>query len=176
MNLVEIRHGSGIIVTSQQVLNKASIHFEWMEILKQHPLMDLIEARKGIEPYMAELAAKNITEEEITAIENDLIDMEISIKNKNNGIEEASSFHELIFKASKNIILNQIGLMLKSLMYESKKVSMTRRKSVSQSLREHKEIFNAIRQHDQKLANERMYQHLINVEKNLKKAGIFYSD
>ena len=172
MNLVEIRHGSGIVVTSQQVLYKASIHFEWMEILKQHPLMDLIEARKGFEPYMAELAAKNATKEKIIAIENYLKDMELSINNKNNGIKQASSFHELIFKASNNIILNQIGLMLNSLMYESKKVSMTRKTGISQSLKEHREIFDAIKQHNPKLANEKMYQHLINVEKNLKKAGI----
>ena len=176
MNLVEIRHGSGIVVTSQQVLNKASIHFEWMEILKQHPLMDLIEARKGFEPYMAELAAKNATEEDIIAMEMDLKDMESTIKSKDHGIKQASFFHELIFRSSKNIILNQIGLMLKNLMNESKKVSMTRRASASQSLREHREIFDAIKQHNQELANKKMYQHLINVEKNLKKTGIFYLD
>ncbi|RKX86747.1 MAG: hypothetical protein DRP57_00790 [Spirochaetes bacterium] len=172
MKLIEIKPGKGIFVVSNNTSIGHYPQFEWLHKLKQHPLMDLIEARKGIEPYMAELAAEHATVEDINKMEKELESMKLSIKNQKYGIEEASCFHELIFSASGNLILCQIGKSLKSLMYESKKISMTEGNRASQSLKEHQNILYAVKKHDKNLARQTMLKHLNNVEKNLKNKGI----
>ncbi len=168
MNFVEIKPGKGIFVASNSRLKDTFARVEWIGSFQRNPLIELIEARKGIEPYMAELAAIHATEEDISEMEKELEKMALSIQRKKYGIEEASCFHEMIFKASGNLILRQIGENLKSLMYESKKVSMKEGNRAHESLSEHRGILEAIKERNPELARQRMFNHLINVEKNLR--------
>jgi GntR family transcriptional repressor for pyruvate dehydrogenase complex len=134
--------------------------------------MDLIEARKCFEPFMAALCAKNASESDIKEMENDLESLEKSLRRKQHGVEQASVFHKLILDSAQNFVLRQIGLMLQSLMDESKKVSLSRLEYTSQSLLEHREILEAIQNRDPAEASAKMLKHLESVQKHLEKSGI----
>ena len=168
MNLLEVRPGSGVYVTSKEKFERASINYNWRSLIKQHPLMELIEARKCFEPFMAELAAQNATKTEIEEMEKDLENMEADINSGKGIINQATKFHELIFKASKNIILNQIGLMLHNLSDESKRISLSKYDNTIQSLNEHKKILEAIKNKNPGLAAKSMTEHLQSVEEHLR--------
>lgn len=168
MNLLEVRPGSGVYVVPKDILEKATINNKIQNLIVQHPLMDLIEARKCFEPFMAALAAENSTAEEIAEMENNLESMEKRIEKGEEIIKQAVTFHELIYKASKNIILNQIGLIIHNLSDESKRVTLLKYEHTVQSLNGHKKILSAIKAHDSNLASEYMLEHLTGVEKHLK--------
>jgi len=172
MHLVEIRHGLGVFVTSKENMNQAVLNFNWLEYSRKHPLMDLIEARKCYEPFMASLCAQNASDKKIREMESDLKSMEESLRRKEHGAEQASIFHELIIDSTQNFVLRQIGIMLKSLMDESKKVSLSRLEHTSQSLEEHKEILEAIKNRNPDEASARMLNHIESVQKHLIDAGI----
>jgi GntR family transcriptional repressor for pyruvate dehydrogenase complex len=172
MHLVEIRHGIGVFVSSKDVVNHAILNLNWLDQSRQHPLMDLIEARKCFEPFMTALCAKNASESDIREMENDLDSMEKSLRRKQHGVEQASVFHKLILDSAQNFVLRQIGLMLQSLMDESKKVSLSRLEYTSQSLLEHREILEAIQNRDPAEASAKMLKHLESVQKHLEKSGI----
>ena len=168
MNLLEVRPGSGVYVTSTEKFKRASINYNWSSLIKQHPLMELIEARRCFEPFMVALAAENATKSEIEEMEKNLEKMEADIKNGKGIIDQATKFHELIFKASKNIILNQIGLMLHNLSDESKRISLSKQDHAIQSLKDHRQIMEAIKNKNPDLAAKKMEEHLLSVEEHLR--------
>ena len=176
MNLLEVRPGSGVYVSSRQHLNQATLNSHWSALLKQHPLMDLIEARRGIEPFITGLAARNATDMEIHEMEDDLSMMEADIMKQGKVVQYASLFHEILFRSSHNLILAQIGMMLNNLMDESKKVSLSNWEKSKQSLEDHQGILDAVKLHDPDLAEERMLVHLDGVKTHLIEAGLFHTE
>ncbi len=171
MHLVEIRHGLGVFVSSKDTVNHAIFDLNWLDQSLQHPLMDLIEARKCFEPFMAALCATNATDSDIQEMENDLDSMEKSLQRKQHGVEQATVFHEMIFDSTQNFVLRQIGIMLQNLMDESKKVSLSRLEHTSQSLLEHREILEAIKKRDPAESSSKMLKHLESVQKHLEKSS-----
>ena len=172
IDLLEIRPGSGVYVSSKPLKGQMYNSAQWMSLLKQHPLKDLIEARKCFEPYIASLAAKNAEESEIAEMEEDLASMEAAVNSRKKAIHQAARFHELLVGACKNIILTQIGMMLNDLGNESKRVSLIKQENTKQSLEEHREILAAVRAGDSEAASEAMLKHLSSVEKHLSREGI----
>ncbi len=172
INLLEIRPGSGVYVSSRPLKNQIYDSAQWISVLKQHPLKDLIEARKCFEPYIASLAAKNAEEREIAEMEEDLSSMEAAVYSRKKVINQAARFHELLVGACKNIILVQIGMMLNDLGNESKRVSLIKQEHTKQSLDEHREILAAVKAGDSEAASIAMQKHLASVEKHLSREGI----
>ena len=172
IDLLEIRPGSGVYVSPRSMNNQIYNNAQWRSLLKQHPLKDLIEARKCFEPYIASLAAKNAEEKEITEMEEDLSSMEEAINSRKKVINQAARFHELLVGACKNIILTQIGMMLNDLGNESKRVSLIKQEHTKQSLIEHREILAAVKAGDSEAASRAMMNHLSSVEEHLNRVGI----
>ncbi len=172
MHLVEIRHGLGVFIASSENIERAVLNLNWFEAMHQNPLMDLIEARKCFEPFMASLCAQRASESNIAELEKDLKLMEEGLEKKEHGREPATMFHETILSSSDNFILRQISLTLKNLMSESKKISLSKLEHSRQSLKEHREILDAIIERDPEKARTLMLKHLESVEEHLNKSGM----
>ena len=108
MDLVEVRPGSGIFVANSQPNQRLMSKFEELEISHQHPLIDLIEARKDIEPYMAGIAAERASKEDIDSMQKVLDEMNTAVQQGTKWIDMAGQFHLLISQATHNIILYRI--------------------------------------------------------------------
>jgi len=124
---------------------------------------------KIIEIEMAKLAVNRASKKEIEDIECTIKKMEEDIKEKGNTIEDsANMFHYKIFKASKNRIFYRIGILLNELNHESRSTILNNMEAQIFSLKEHKEIFSALKSRDEVKIENFMKKHLNRVEKTYK--------
>ncbi len=163
IGIVEISVGKGAFI-SNSAGNLAFIHMiDLLGIVKENPFKDLFETRMLIETRMAALAAANADEEDFATMEQALVEMEQDIKGKGDGVAGTNKFHLAVYKASKNIILYKIGIMLHGLMHESRMITLSVPGRAQRSLNEHRGIFAAVRQKDSELAAKLMEEHLSQV-------------
>lgn len=166
LGLIE-RKKNATFVTERNNPEKMNID---ININKYRDLVEIIEVRKVIEPALAELAAIRANEELITEIEAKLVQMESSKDDIEQFIIYDSEFHDLVFKASGNNILESIIKGSKNLMKKNQRIVLKERyiQIMPRSLSFHQNIFDAIRNHDQKKAYDMMYNHIVDIENEFK--------
>jgi DNA-binding GntR family transcriptional regulator len=135
--------------------------------LKPKDLTDLLIAREALEGMACRAAAENMTNDEIKALGDLLVEhsKHRSFRAGAGYYQEAEDFdfHFRIVKASKN---DRLIAMLCEDLYHLLRVyrykSSTRRGRAEQSLKEHQDIVAALALHDPDLAEQRMRQHIRN--------------
>lgn len=163
VGVIVINVGKGAYV-SKKISNLAFVHMlNLIDVIRDNPFKDLIEARRVIETKMAALAAVNATEEDLSNMEKALDEMRKDLEGKGKGVQGTDSFHLAIYKASKNIILYKMGLMLQGLMHESRGITLGFPGRGVISLEEHNEIYLAIKRRDSYEAARLMDNHLAGV-------------
>jgi GntR family transcriptional repressor for pyruvate dehydrogenase complex len=166
VGVIVINVGKGAFI-SKKISNLAFVHMlNLMDVIHDNPFKDLMEARRVIETKMAALAAVNATEEDLSNMETSLAEMRKDIQKRGKGVQGTDSFHLAIYKASKNIILYKIGLMLQGLMHESRGITLAVPGRAAISLEEHEEIYQAIKRRDSYEAARLMDNHLAGVARS----------
>ena len=145
---------------------------EVMELEKEESPFEMLEARKAVESEIAELAAKKATQEDIDAIAESLNKMKEAANNIPRIMELDGEFHMNIARAAHNNLLFSMMAYLSNLLKEKLWVNMKEKTwnlpSYPQKyLKEHTEIFNAIKNKDSKNARKQVYHHLAGVKKDL---------
>lgn len=159
MGVVDIRHGSGVYVSrSEDVLLLASQ--DYMGAVDKKLLLDLVDARIPIEVRSAACAATNATEENFAtmrallekAAENFDDDEVLSATNM--------AFHQEITQASGNVVLSQLLDVLRNLFQKEQRVILNIYGSPQRDHDEHLAILDALELRDERLAVDRMQEHL----------------
>ena len=153
-NLVEIEQNKGAFIKS----------FTLDEII------NYLEIREVLEGLVARTAAKNISDAELKQLEEILEQMDLYLKQ--NQFDEYSNlnkeFHQMIYHASKNPqaveIVNVIRTQLSR--YHFRTILIPGRNQ--NSFQEHNKIFEALKSHDEKLAQEAVMNHVANVRTTIK--------
>ncbi|MFZ5967941.1 MAG: FCD domain-containing protein [Bacillota bacterium] len=136
----------------------------------------VIQARKAIERETARLAAQNITDAEIEYIENIVKEQEIR-RAKNESIADADiNFHKAIAKASRNMVLESLYTIISTFGQQSKLFEHIRSQVKSPYITSHKDIFEAIKRHDEDEAENRMIEHMENLMKDIVMYWDYYND
>jgi GntR family transcriptional repressor for pyruvate dehydrogenase complex len=130
---------------------------------------DIIEVRQHLEVYMAALAAKNATKQQISQIYSAILTMQAEIENGENGINGDNQFHLEIARASGNKAFAIIVELVAELLAESRKATLAIPGQPSKSIDDHLAIFEAIQAGDDELAAAEMSKHLIKARRNLSK-------
>lgn len=164
---VEVKGGSGVYVTSNNAsnLNAADLDIGPFEIL---------EARLLFESEAAAIAARVITEEELTALQNALQSM--IAENEQELVSENADemFHLLIAQATHNEAIVSVCKHLWSLRNNSNisacMLEKVRKAGSRPSIAEHRRIFEAIEQRDPAAARDAMRDHLGRVVEQLLEA------
>lgn len=158
LGLVESKHGGGNYIKNDFediLLEPLSIAF----MLLGSNNSEILELRKVIEPEVASMAAKNITENEIKELEN-IIEKLSKTTDSKICANLDKEFHYVIAKASKNHLLSTIVFSVSSLIEEyideSKMYEIDREKVIN----DHKIILEAIISHDSKKAFIESKNHL----------------
>lgn len=158
LGLVESKHGGGNYIKNNFediLLEPLSIAF----MLLGSNNSEILELRKVIEPEVASMAAKNITENEIKELENIIEKLSKTTDSKICASLD-KEFHYVIAKASKNHLLSTIVFSVSSLIEEyideSKMYEIDREKVIN----DHKIILEAIISHDSKKAFIEAKNHL----------------
>lgn len=170
LGITESRGGKGnyIMDTPRSPLYEQEI----MELEEEESPFELLEARKAVEIEIAELAAKKATKEDINAISESLNKMKGAVNNIPQMMELDREFHMSIADAAHNNLLFSMMTYLSNLLNERLWINMKEKTwnlpGYSQKyLKEHTEIFNAIKNKDSKNARKQVSHHLDGVEKDL---------
>lgn len=163
MGIVEIRHGSGVYVSrSHEVLVLASREFTGTVTKKL--LLDLIEARTPLELLSVAHAARNATPEHLQEMHR-LLDLATENLHDDEVLNSVNmSFHRQIAVASGNNVLEQLLDVLHDLFSDEQRNLIRIFGSPERDHDQHVEILEAIEQRNEKLAVQRMTQHLAGVK------------
>jgi GntR family transcriptional repressor for pyruvate dehydrogenase complex len=160
--VIDIRHGSGIYVRkARQGVVIANPHYGG---LNTDAVMQLLDARLAIEPYLVGKAAEHATEADIASLKALLDEAEQLLSGQDAKLHPTNmKFHTRIAHLSGNQILAAFFESLVDLYSREQLGILAIFNARSRDHQDHVGIFEAIRDHDVTLASERMRRHLIEV-------------
>lgn len=156
--LLDIRSGSGTYVVGPQ----PGFVSDALSMLLQHSQRgydDIHEIRMMIEVEIARLAAQRATPEEIGALAENVAAME-SASDPAELAEIDVAFHELLAKATHNLLFSVMLGSITDIMLEIRKRSFTLRSSAPVAVRFHRDILGRVAARDADGAMEAMRAHL----------------
>ncbi len=131
-------------------------------------ITDIFEVRAALEGLAAGLAAERITEEELEQLERALVQTsEATTGDLNTVVQSDTSFHELIYRASRNHRLQQIVIHLQEQIQRFRAVSLSQPGRTSVFIEEHRKIVEAISERNSELASLLAREHIENAEQSL---------
>lgn len=157
-NIVTIKQGSGTYIASKPGVVDDPLGFTFIND-KEKLVRDLLEIRFLIEPYIAQMAALNATDEDITKIESLCDEVERLFINGEDHTQADIEFHNAITSSSKNLVVPRIVPIINSSIPLF--VQVTNRTLKNETIETHREIANAIKNHDAVKAHDSMYLHLV---------------
>jgi len=165
VGIVELKQGKGTFVREKFDVSSLSESIGYLLTLHKPDILHLMEARKIIERGTVALAAKKASQDEIEKLYHFLQRMEKEIDNPDTFAENNVQFHITIAKASKNPILPIFFSSVCDLFLSEQK-AVARLLGVSErSLKYHKRIWKAIKDHNVDKAVKEMTDHLNSVKR-----------
>jgi DNA-binding FadR family transcriptional regulator len=169
LGLLEIRHGSGTFV--RPATDPTALRDEWREWTIRHAkrIHDLLEIRKGLEPFAAELAAERAREADLAAMEEALEQMQPAVDSPDVAalIQADVAFHHALYVAAGNAALTEFGDTLGEQLIRERGTLWNLPGRPARSLVEHLAICNAVRDGDPGRARKAALEHLDSVEADL---------
>ena len=163
MQVVEIRHGSGVYVSrSEDVLILASR--DYAGTVTKELLLDLIKTRLLLELHSVGDAVENATADQLREIRSLLTSAGHNLGNEEVLNAVNMSFHQQIALASGNTVLAQLLAVLHDLFIEEQTLILRLFGSRERDHAEHLAILEALEQRDGPGAVERMRTHLEGVQ------------
>jgi GntR family transcriptional repressor for pyruvate dehydrogenase complex len=165
MGVVECKTGRGTIINNlgqdlliDQISQAAGFS-------PQQLLADVMELRLLLEPGIAALAAERATEQDLTAMQEAMNDLEREFDNGCLGTDADERLHIALAKATHNATIYRLaGPMLKMLeQYREKSLRIRTRRS--ETLQEHTKIFEAVKNRQPEAASKAMVEHLNKVKR-----------
>ncbi|MDD4170948.1 MAG: GntR family transcriptional regulator [Syntrophomonas sp.] len=129
-------------------------------------IADVFEIRAALEGLAAGLAAERITDDELETMERLLVGKQeaITAGDIDKLVEVDTSFHELLYRASRNVRLATIISNLREQIQRFRLTSLSFPGRNKESLLEHKQIVEAIQARDTQLARQLAQEHIENAE------------
>ena len=170
LGITESRGGKGNFIKDN--LDTPLYEQKFRELEEEESPFELLEARKAVETEIVDLAAKKATKEDIDAIYESLYKMKGAMSNIPKMMELDREFHMNIARAAHNNLLFSMMTYLSNLLNEKLWINMKEKTwnlpgYPQKYLKEHTEIFNAIKNKDSKNARKQVSHHLDGVEKDL---------
>ncbi|MFR1708682.1 MAG: FadR/GntR family transcriptional regulator [Clostridium sp.] len=165
-NILEIRRGAGTFISQKRGIVDDPLGLAFVKD-KLKLATDLLEVRFMIEPEIAAMAAIKATDEEIKKMTELCDEVEKLIINREEHGSKDIEFHTQIASSSKNsIVANLIPIINQSITIS---IDVTKRRLEQETIDTHREVLNAIKNHDPKAAHDAMYLHLVYNRRNIKK-------
>lgn len=159
MNVLEVRHGSGIYVSSLD-FNDLLEPVEFALELSEPTVRSLFEVRLALEPLAAELAAQRATGEQLVMLQDCLRRTSKPRVSRRELLELDVELHRLIVEASANELLGSVARSLSVLGRKSRELTVQRPGALQRSVAEHRAIVEAIVGRQAKQARQAMADHL----------------
>ncbi|WP_123053886.1 FadR/GntR family transcriptional regulator [Clostridium sp. JN-1] len=162
IGLVECRQGEGNFI-KQSFENNLFEPLSIMFMLQKSDTSEIIELRKIIEIETASIAAKKVNEEELNNMKF-LIDVLKDSENEEERVKADKKFHYTIAHASKNFlivsILNAVSSLIDSFIKDARRKILADKENVDVLVKQHKDIYMALKEKDPVKASQAMEKHL----------------
>lgn len=134
--------------------------------LTMKDVADVFEIRTALEGLAAALAAERITEDELETMERLLVEKGEAINLNDIGklVAVDTKFHEVMYQASRNERLSAIISNLREQIQRFRLTSLSIPGRKEDSLREHRNLLEAIQARDIQLARQLAQEHIENAE------------
>ena len=129
------------------------------------PAKEMFEARRTLEIGVAGLAASRPAGEALAAISDSVTGMFASLDDPQAFLLCDIRFHRAVGAASGNRVLAAMVEMVSALFYEQRRRTADRERDFRSIAEMHHKIYQAIRDHDRPLAEQRMNEHLLEAER-----------
>lgn len=132
--------------------------------ISEKDLADIFEIRAALEGKAAFLAAHNHSEEQLSVVREALEFQEFYLGKKDpDRIKSMDSrFHETIYKMSGSTVFYDVLMPLHKKILKYRKASVTDSSRAAASVAEHRDIYDAIANHNGELASRLISEHLKN--------------
>jgi GntR family transcriptional regulator, transcriptional repressor for pyruvate dehydrogenase complex len=163
MSVLEARQGSGYYVravTDDDLVQPLALLLRGRE----HLLQDVLETRRVIEPHIARLAAQKASPAELAELHALVERQQVKLGNGELAIEEDTSFHHTLARASGNRVLLLLVESCMDLLRESRRQNLQSPQRAQRSVQGHEELLKAIEESDSEGAFQAMQHHLDGIE------------
>jgi DNA-binding GntR family transcriptional regulator len=135
--------------------------------LSAKDIMDVLEVRSTLDGLASSLSASRITDDEIKELKHVLTQFESCIEKNNihGSIKKDVEFHDIIYRSSRNEKLIQISNNLREQVQRYRIIYLKDYGSSKDIVKEHTEIYEAIKGRDPEAARNHAVKHIINQEK-----------
>ena len=162
LGFLDFRHGSGVYL--REPLERVIVSNPYSGQLDRDVILDLIDARLLIEPHLACLAVGRGTKAQVAELERILDRADQALQGQDDLLSDLNlSFHRTIARLSGNSVLSQTIDSLLDLYAAEQLVILKVYDDRERDAREHRAVFEAIRDRRADLAAERMREHLTEV-------------
>lgn len=141
--------------------------------ISEKDLDDIFIIRKKIESFAASLAAKNHTEEQLKNLREvmELQEFYVAKHDAEHIKHMDSKFHEMLYKLTGSNVFYDTLVPLHKKIQKYRKASIEKSSRAEASVKEHREIFEAIANRDEALAFQTALQHVENAYDHITKEG-----
>jgi GntR family transcriptional repressor for pyruvate dehydrogenase complex len=169
LGLVEIRHGAGTFVRSSTAPNELQAEWRHWTIRHADRVHDLLEVRKALEPFAAELAAARIDNDQLSAMAEALREMEAAVERSDTTalVQADVAFHHAFCEAAGNAALLELADTMGQQLLRERGAVFGLPSRPARSVVEHREIYEAISAGDGRRARESVMAHLASVERDV---------
>lgn len=173
--LVYSRHGEGNFVAEALPAGRALTLVDFLE-RQRASLLDLSEARKMFEPYLAALAAARATAKDLEELRRaaDVEETQLRAGETQAAFRADRAFHQAIAAATGNQTLVTLYSYLSDLVAGGRREALENDVRRAQSAVDHRCVYHAIARRDGAAARRAMLRHLENVERILMDAVLGY--
>lgn len=132
-------------------------------------VQDIYLIRARLEGLCASMAAKAITKEQIERLQEVILLSEFYEQKEDyeHLVKMDSQFHEILYEACNSKMLRHLLTDYHHYVQRTRKSSLQKQKRAAKSTREHKEIFEAVKNRDAHLADELSTKHVLNTIHNI---------
>ena len=163
-----IERKNKVAVISDRIQETVSPHDIVERFKKQRNILDMIEFRKIVEPDMASLAAIRADEMDISLLQKDVDSMTEHKDDPEAFLKYDHHFHLHIAQGAKNQILIEVIRGIQDILEKTQGHIIRKSTTISpRSLEFHRNIFNAIKNSKSEQARKQMYEHLLDIEKEV---------
>ena len=151
--------GKGVFIKRISAHNLIS-NLDFVMMDRGHTLLEMFEAREGIEVQAAALAAKRRTDEDLKAMETAIESMEQAMKTGGSLMDTSTGFHTALIAAAHNRAIQEINLFISDWLRLARTAVYRHTSLHDVGLQHHKNILEAIRRQDSEEAERMMKAHL----------------
>lgn len=162
IGLIESRQGGGNYIKDSfddNLIEPLSMMF----VLQNSRNSEILELRRVLEVETARLAAKNISDEELTRLK-EIIDRMKDLPDEKENVVLDKELHYIIAKASGNnlimSILTAVSSLMDSFIKEAREAIINKDENKSVLLEHHENMYIALKNHDEKEAGKVMKEHM----------------